>query len=353
MRHSLRVLAFLLVAGCGEDGHRLIVQARTDLTPGVDFVTVRVSLDDPPVSEVIPAVIGQDFITPARITELDLPAGSYSWVVSAVDAAGREVVSRRLRVDLREDLAVTATLFRSCEGVVCPRAGDVASLSTCAGGRCVDPSCFDLEPAQCVPGECSTDAECIPAAPCHVGMCIEGGCLFAIDDTCMPDAGTDGGVDGGIPDAPIDAPRDVPVDTRPTCVSEELLASSAPQDETGGFSGAFSSLVVVLTGDPGGAEIGAEDRLPSGYTGAREFRAGDDADFDAVVSALMAGSAPRTAVKAPVGGGAYTGVSLSNPVAGRLITMVRRDVESLTFTNSGGRTDYDATVSWELWGCDP
>lgn len=372
MRLSRCLVVALALGGCSSDGHELIVEARTDLTPGVEFVTVRVMLDDE-VLEVVPAVIGQDFITPVRVAEVeDLSVGSYRLVVSAMDASGRAVVSRTVRIELRTNLGVSVTLSRSCEGVVCPMAGDAETRTTCAAGRCVDPACSSLAPELCAPGDCTADSQCTSSIACAVGLCIEGGCLFAADDstcgpseTCSPTMGCVGGLDGGmdasmpdatpdaLPDAVPDVATDIPVDARPTCETEVLLASSMPQRETGGFSGAFSSLVVVLTGDPGGAEIGFEDLLPSGHTGTRDFRAGDDDDFDAVVASLMSGSAPSMAVKAPVGGGGYGPVTLSMPVSGRLITMIRRDIESLTFTNPGARTDYDATVSWELWGCDP
>jgi hypothetical protein len=33
--------------------------------------------------------------------------------------------------------------------------------------------------------------------------------------------------------------------------------------------------------------------------------------------------------------------------------MVRRDVTSFTYTVEASRTNYDATVAWQLWGCRP
>lgn len=94
----------------------------------------------------------------------------------------------------------------------------------------------------------------------------------------------------------------------------------------------------------------------SGYSGVREFRPADDADFDDVVARFMDGSASSVqgAIKPGTAGGAYSPSALSASVTGTVITMVRRDVTSFSFMPDGaGRTDYDGTVSWQLWGCAP
>jgi len=127
-------------AGCGETGENLIVEVRTDLTAGVDVVTLRATLSAPGTGEVsVPAELGRDLTVPIRLAEFDdLSEGSYELVVTAADISGTPVVSRRVQIDLRESLAVTVALSRSCQGVVCPMAGELAALTTCATGRCVE-----------------------------------------------------------------------------------------------------------------------------------------------------------------------------------------------------------------------
>jgi hypothetical protein len=145
------------------------------------------------------------------------------------------------------------------------------------------------------------------------------------------------------------------VDTRPRCVTEILLSQTAASDERGGFGGVFASWFIVMAADPGiEGEIGDEDPLPNGYSGVTDFRPGDDEDFDAVVAPFMDGSVTRvsTAVTPGVGGG-FSSLALSEPVDGSTITMVRRDVTSFTYTVEASRTNYDATVAWQLWGCRP
>jgi len=375
------LLALIMLTGCGDDGYQLIVQVRTDLLPGTEFVTVRASLAEPSVTDVIPAVIGDDFITPVRLTELDaLPAGSYDLVVTAADAAGAEIVHRTVRVDLRENLAVTVTLSRSCQGIVCPMAGNPASLTTCASGRCVDPTCSELATAACSPGDCTMDADCVSSSACAVGLCVEGGCLFAADDSacstgeiCSPtvgcvtvdppldagmDTGADAGMDAGdtsVPDA-ADTAVDTTVDTRPGCTSEVVLADTVPRRHQGGYGGLYSTLTVVIASRIGGQVIGDEDPLADGYTGAAQFRVGDDAHFDAVVGPWMDGSETSVGSAVTPGGigGSFTPTSLSGPVRDTIITMVRRSVTSMSVTPDGaGGTDYDVTVAWQLFGCRP
>jgi hypothetical protein len=246
-------------------------------------------------------------------------------------------------------------------------AGDAPELTSCVGGRCVDPACSELAPDLCAPGECSADADCAPPSECAVGVCVEGGCLYAANDsacapgqTCSPTMGCigvmppmDAGMDTGAPDA--DATVDSAVDTGPTCATEVLLASTMEHTHTGGFSGVYSSLNVKMAANPGFGAIGdeADQPLPSGFMGTTVFTADDDPDFDTVVAPFMDGSVIRVsaAVAGPGTGGAYMSSELSAPVDGTIITRVHRNVASLTFTIDGASTDYDATVSWELWGC--
>jgi len=124
----------------------------------------------------------------------------------------------------------------------------------------------------------------------------------------------------------------------------------------GYYSGIYPTMSVVVASRIGGELIGDEDPLADGYTGASQFRFGDDATFDAVVGPWMDGSG--TSVNTAVSPGVFTGgfwpTALSGPVRDTVITMVRREVTSMSIGPDGsGRTDYDVTVIWQLFGCRP
>ena len=368
------LLLFLLpaaAAGCNDDTRTLIVEVRTDLTPGVEFVTVRAALSAPGTSDIIiPAVLGENFTAAVRLAEFDgLMDGNHELVVTAADAAGSVVVSRTVRLDLREDLAVTVALSRSCREISCPASGDAASQTTCVSGRCVDPTCSELAPDLCAPGDCAADVECTMGSACAVGLCVEGGCHYASDDgacgtrqTCSPTLGcidVGGPIDSGL-DAGLDASTDTgpdavdaAEDAGPFCESEVLLASTAEEGSRGGYGASGFSTMVIVMASSGPNGIGDEDPLRSGYSGVTDFRASNDADFDVVVARFMDGRETRplidVTIPALVGGG--TAVDVSAPLRDTIITMVRRDVTFFEFTSAAGRTDYDATSQWELWGC--
>jgi len=191
------LLAGLLLAGCSESEHELIVEVRSDLSPGIEFVAARARLVDPRREETAVATVGTPFAEGVRLAEwAALPSGSYELEVDAIDVNGDVVVARTVRIDLAEDLAVTVVLSRSCADVVCPSDGDMPNQTTCASGRCVDPSCSDVATASCGAPQCDSDDACIPPSPCAVASCVEGGCFFPPDDslcmpgqTCLPESG--------------------------------------------------------------------------------------------------------------------------------------------------------------------
>ncbi len=377
MRRLGFVLGLLVAGGCSDDGHTMVVEVLTDLTPGVDFVTVRATSSAPTVSEItIPAELGSDFLMPVRLAEVDgLEAGSYELVVTAAAVDGAPVVSRTVRIDLREDIAVTVALSRSCADVTCPGPGAPPSHTTCAAGRCVDPACSELTPDRCEPGDCTTADDCSAPSACAVPLCVEGGCFFGADSTrcgpgesCAPTEGcvgsgpTDGGVDTGVDAADSAPPLDTGVDAAdtavdaPPCALEAMLASTAVIVSDGRFGGTWPELAVVFGADGGFVEIGDDDHLLSGASGVTDFRAGDDPDFERVVQRFESGASTRAmaGVFVAPGGGTLSGADLTGSLVGTTITMVRRDLSALTFGPDGeGGTDYSATHRWELWGCPP
>lgn len=384
-------LLALALGACGDGAeHRLVVDVRTDLTPGVDFFTVEAALAAPADRRVIPAVMGQDFVGAVRLAEFDgLPEGNYQVVVTAADASGGVAGRRTVRVELTTDLSVTVTLSRSCQGVVCPMAGDDPARVTCAAGRCVEPECSDVAPERCAPGDCARDADCAPVVECNEGLCVEGGCLFVPDDSaCAPEqlcAATLGCVDrgdptdAGAPDAgapddsgtrdagePDAGERDAgepdagepDAGTPGGCAPEVMLAESMTATRTGVFAGMMgvSEVVIVLAAEIGAGELvgdEADHGLAHGYSGIREFRASSDPDFDAVVTPLVEGtSSGFMGVTHSAGGGSFGTLRFAPSVRDATITMVRRNVRSLSLGPDGaGGTEYDATAVWQLWGC--
>lgn len=356
MRSS--IAALLLLSACGPSTHRLVVEVRSDLGPGVEFTRVRTELAAR--REDRAAARGEDYVTGVRVAELDgLEPGSHTVVVSLLDGAD-VVVDRELRVEVREDTAVVVVLTRSCQTIECPSAGGEPSLSTCVAGTCVDPRCVE-EGSFCPPRECTGNDECGAAAACARSTCEDGVCFSVGDDAmcgagehCDPDEGCrlpgGGSPDGGLADA--GAPDGGAPDAGPVCGSERLLATATDTSD-GSFSGVYPELVVVLSA--GGAQIGEEDRLPDGYTGATDFRPADDPDFVDLVAALTrpTPASASMAIGIPGGAGSFSPITFSASVSGLRVSRIRRAVSMLTFQLEMNDTVYSGTATWELWGCDP
>lgn len=209
----------LAIAGCGEDGGEVLVDLRTDLVAGREFVGVRTTVGDRR-SELI-ADPRADFRAGARIAEIaGVKRGTATLRVALIGPSGEVAIEREVRVRVEERVLVTVVLTRSCQGVACPGPADPETLTACLGGQCVDPRCAAEEPEACGTPMCATDSECTAPSECAVAECREGTCFAVADDTrctgglvCDPDEGCVGAPpDAGPPDAgPRDAgprPRD-------------------------------------------------------------------------------------------------------------------------------------------------
>jgi hypothetical protein len=183
----------LTLAACSEERHSIIIDVRTDYVPGLEFDVATAVLDGGP-ERVSDAVVGDDFAGGVRLAEYDeIASGNHELVVDLVDSAGEVLAQRRVRVEVVEDIAMTVVITRSCEGVRCPQSDPEAT--TCLGGVCVNPRCSEIDPSSC-PASCSSDGECMVAAACAIGRCVEGACLSAPDDgscgageVCLPTTG--------------------------------------------------------------------------------------------------------------------------------------------------------------------
>jgi hypothetical protein len=210
---------FVLAGACTSEGHTLLVDLRTDLVAGLEFVSVETAANGG-VPMTAPAFVGDAFADGRRVAEIRDVEGQVLVVVRLLAADGSETSRRRIQVDVASDVGITVVITRSCLGVSCPGAGDSPSATECLGAACVDPRCTVEMPELCGPAACTAATDC-PAAPaaCAESRCIQGTCLAVGndalctgDDLCRADIGcvprpaeADGGLDAGTPDA---GPRD-------------------------------------------------------------------------------------------------------------------------------------------------
>lgn len=219
-------------AGCSSSSG-LVIDVRTDFTPGTDFTSVRTEVSRTRFSSPAPegmvayhAVSGGDYERGARVQELaDLAPGDWFVRVTLLSASDAGVAQRTVSVRVSGRYAMTVILTRSCTGVVCPPAAD-PSRTECSGGVCVDPDCSPDNPAACPPPACTSDTECPAPGPCARASCAFGVCLSvpsdalcALAEACGPDFRCRPRSDAGPGDAGFDAEaeRDAgPDPSRPT-----------------------------------------------------------------------------------------------------------------------------------------
>ena len=212
-RHGVvTIITIAALCACSESKGSLVVDLRTDLGPGREFASVRQVVIGPMLSDTSDVVASPsaDFVTGRRVGEYrGLTQGRYAMTTQLLDTGRRIVAQRVTDVMVNGDVAVIVVVARNCRGAVCPGATDAPSATTCAGGRCVDPTCSSVDPSTC-PAGCSADSACAPRAWCSMPRCVTGLCLYAPvaaacesgfvcdpDTGCVPDdtAGLDAGVD--------------------------------------------------------------------------------------------------------------------------------------------------------------
>jgi len=233
-------LAAVMAAGCSDEQHDVLVELRTDLVPGVEFVAVRTSMDEPVRLDDRSAVFGDDYLTGQRVAELiGVPAGDRRISVRLIDAGGALVAERRVRLTFSEDLGVTVLVTRDCEGLAC------GVGQTCVGGRCTSEQCLEgVADEQCAAPECTADADCISMSACAIPTCSEGLCLYAAG-ACGPSEYCD--VAAGCRPLPDGPPRECGT-LPPTC--------GALADES----------CCTSVGVPGGTFLRGNDAAPDQYT---------------------------------------------------------------------------------------
>ncbi len=191
------LLACLALVGC-EEGASLVVDLRTDLSPGLEFVRVRTEYSTEPFGPSASVVTSTDRLASDdadyvnrgdRVAELDsLRPGTAYVRVSLLDERGRAIVDRITSVEVQRRVAIVVVISRACRNVTCPGPSDSPDRTTCLAGRCVPPECTLDHPELCGDPSCTTDADCLPDDPCAVGICSDRECFFVgVDSRCPPE----------------------------------------------------------------------------------------------------------------------------------------------------------------------
>lgn len=155
MRGPLLLTLIALVCGCSANDSTLIVELRTDLRSGVDFQSIRTRVFDGSSAEaerevIAPAPAARDLSTGFRAAEIPgLIAGPKRVELALLDASSSVVAERTIRAELSGTGAISASVTRSCSGIVCPGATDAPSQTECLGGRCVSRGCLEGVPEAC------------------------------------------------------------------------------------------------------------------------------------------------------------------------------------------------------------
>lgn len=213
---SVRLACCLvLLAGCDDPKTLLLVDLRTDYTPGAEIARVAWVVERDPGGSVVqtgerPIRVGEDLLAGERLTEVEaLAPGPVHLRVTLLAATGHEVAARRVGLELRGRQSATVVITRSCRDRSCPEPGGDPMSSACVGGRCVDPRCTPETPAFCDEAGCATADDCPRAVPCAIARCVDRECLYAADDEacgagerCELERGcaataADGGIDAG------------------------------------------------------------------------------------------------------------------------------------------------------------
>ncbi|QQR90796.1 MAG: hypothetical protein IPJ88_03400 [Myxococcales bacterium] len=200
MRYFAFFLCLHLLGSCSasDPTSELVIDLKTDLVPGTEFVTVRTELSTTDGSLLVTeqAVSSEDnLLNGKRIAEFrDLASGEIKLVTLLIDKKGNSVIERPSTLSFVRTLGLTVVISRDCLGVSCPDDGTNSALTACLGGICVDPKCNSNAVGYCPVAECHSNDECPADSSCSSAVCIENTCLVYSDDSlcnqnqwCHPD----------------------------------------------------------------------------------------------------------------------------------------------------------------------
>ena len=225
----LAVCALLLLSACDDPAATLVVDLRSDLVPGEEFVVIRTTVLGPDGATVATndtfAPSGSDVLGGLRVLEHPGVAnGSHRIQVGLLTGEGVAVAARTSATVVRGDTGITVLVPR--DNTLCDPTSCVPGES-CLGRTCASEECTEQALESCPPPECAASSDCTARADCSTPECIAGLCFFGTvpgacgagewcspDEGCLPgqpedDAGTDAGADAAIvEDAGTDAGTD-------------------------------------------------------------------------------------------------------------------------------------------------
>ncbi|QQR88782.1 MAG: PQQ-like beta-propeller repeat protein [Myxococcales bacterium] len=181
------------LVACGSDSieRELIVELRTDLVPGIEFVGVRTTLqtDAGILGAETEALKTDDYIAAARIAEFrQLQTGDMTITVELLDFDGNTIVSRPTKVILLGRLGLTVVITRSCLNVQCPQTNGDPNATACLAGNCVDTRCHPGNPSYCPDLQCLQNTDCADQNACSEANCLDGACLYtSLAKSCVQD----------------------------------------------------------------------------------------------------------------------------------------------------------------------
>ncbi len=188
----------------------LVVNLQSDFVPVLEFGAIEITVDG--VEERSVAVgAGASYGRPTFVTTYaDLPHGEHVVAVSLIQD-GATVASREATIEITGSRLLNVVITRSCSGVSCGEG------RTCAGGRCIAPTCVDGTERTCAAPACEMDSDCASSTACVAPRCAAAECLETAasgaceaGEVCLPGTGcvarpedTDAGMgrDAGILDA--------------------------------------------------------------------------------------------------------------------------------------------------------
>ncbi|GAB5549183.1 MAG: hypothetical protein SangKO_089430 [Sandaracinaceae bacterium] len=191
----LPIAVALALAACEPGPGTLIVELRTDLTPGMEIDTALTALD--PGGAIGNAPMTTRGEGPTRVAQVpDLAPGRYRLSVT-VTRGGESIATRTMVFRHDGPRILTVVIPRSCAGVTCDE-----TTETCIRGGCGSLECVEGTEASCPPPECAADADCAPVASCADARCVGGTCVAEARPDACEAAATCSAVEGCVGAAP-------------------------------------------------------------------------------------------------------------------------------------------------------
>lgn len=178
----LRVFLLSCLVGCMTDGDAAVLELRTDLVGGQEFVGIRVEARSEAMEvHRVEVTVRGPLDTDYRVV-VPLEPGAAEVSASFIAPDGSTLMARDVVAAVHGATELAMFFTRDCLGVVCEEEG-----STCVRGTC---RACDPESTEGCEGFCVADEECESPLECHAASCREGHCFYTPDDALCLDADT-------------------------------------------------------------------------------------------------------------------------------------------------------------------